>query len=123
MADFLNIKKLKHTFSDYLRVKFELFKLDISEHLANILAQMIAYIVILLMSALVLGFASMGVSFLLNDLLDSDYLGFFITAGFYFLILIIVFILLKSGKLKAIFEDKLVGQIDLDKKKLQDEEA
>lgn len=121
MADFFNIGKLKDSFSDYLRVKFELFKLDISEYMANILAQVIAYVIILLLFTLVLGFACIGISFYLNDLLDSNYLGFLITAGFFLLILIVVFVFLKSGKLKAVFEEMMANQIKLEKEDLEDE--
>ena len=114
MADFLNIGGIKKAFTDYLKVKFELLKLDISEHLANILAQVIAYLIIIIMASLVLAFLSLGVSFLLNDLLDSAFLGFMIVAGFYFIFLIIVFALLKSGKLKSFFENQLVQDTELD---------
>lgn len=110
MADFFNFGKLKQAISDYIRAKIEILKLDIAEHLANILAQVIAYFIILIMLSLVLAFSSMGVAFLLNDLMDSNYLGFMIVAGFYLLILLIVLALLKSGKLKAFFEKKLVAE-------------
>lgn len=108
--DLFNIQKLKQAISDYVRIKVELFKLDITEHVANILAQVIAYFIIISMLSLVLVFSTTGIAFLLNDLLDSVYLGFLITAGFYLLILIIVFILLKSGKLKAFFEKRLISE-------------
>ncbi|MFY0625330.1 MAG: phage holin family protein [Reichenbachiella sp.] len=117
MADFFSISRIKETFSDYLKVKFELFKLDISEHIANVLAQVIAYVVILLMATLVLGFTSIGISFWLNELFESNYLGFLLTAGFYLFILIIVFIFLKSGKLKSLFENMLIGSMDVEEKK------
>ena len=121
MADIFNIGGIKKAFTDYLKVKFELLKLDISEHLANILAQVIAYLIIIIMASLVLAFVSLGISFLLNDLLNSSYLGFMITAGFYFLILLVVFTLLKSGKLKSFFENQLVQNSDLDLEEKEDE--
>ncbi|WP_109833282.1 phage holin family protein [Reichenbachiella versicolor] len=104
MADLFNFEKIKKSISDYVQIKFELFKLEITEHVANILAQVIAYIVILLLLSFVLSLVSMGLSFYLNYLLDSDFIGFFITAGIYVLGLIIVLLFLRSGKLKSFFE-------------------
>ncbi len=121
MADIFNIGGIKKAITDYLKVKFELLKLDLSEHLANVLAQVIAYLIIIIFGSLVFAFASMGVAFLLNEVLESSYLGFMIVAGFYLLILIVVFILLKSGKLKSFFENQLVQNTDLDLEDKEDE--
>lgn len=111
MNDLFKISKLKEAVSDYLKVKFELFKLDITEHLSNILAQVIAYVVILLMAWLVIGFLSLGIASLLNELLDSQFLGELIVSGFYLIILLIVYAFLKSGKLKAAFEKMIMENV------------
>lgn len=108
--DLFNLHKLKNAFSDYLKTKIELLKLDVKEYMAEALAQVIAYVVILMMLSLVMAFSSIGVSFLLNEVLDSTYLGFLITAGFYLLILLIVVALLKTGRLRDFFEKQLMAE-------------
>lgn len=122
MIDILKITKLKEALSDYVKVKLELFKIDMTEQISHVLAQVIAYIVILLISTLVILFVSMGMAFLINQQLDSEYLGFLIVAGAYLLILLGVLYLLKSGKLKMFFEDKMLETIEQQKKEASDEE-
>jgi len=119
LADSFNFGKIKKNITEYVRVKLELFKLEITEHVANILAQVIAYIVILLILSFILSMLSMGLSFYINELLDSNFVGFFITAGIHGLGLIIVFLFLKSGKLKSFFEVMILNQSE---KKGKDEE-
>ena len=109
--DILKISKLKETFTDYIKVKFELFKLDLTEHLSNVLAQMIAYIVILIISSLVITFLSIALAQFINTYFEYSAIGYLIVAGLYLLLLILVFYLLKSGKLKAFFESKLSENI------------
>ncbi|UXP33119.1 phage holin family protein [Reichenbachiella agarivorans] len=108
MIDILNINKIKSALSDYVKVKIELFKLDMTTQISNALAQVIAYFIIILIGGLVVFFVSMGMAFLFNQLLASTYLGFIIVAGIYLLFLLIVLYLLKSGNLKSFFEDKLM---------------
>lgn len=113
--DILKISKLKETFTEYIRVKFELFKLDLTEHLSNVLAQMIAYLVILVISGLVVTFLSIALAHFLNSLFQNEAIGYLIVAGIYLIFLLLVFFLLKSGKLKAFFEAKLMENISNEK--------
>lgn len=110
MADLLNFEKIKKNLSEYIEVRLELLKLDITEHVADMLAQVIAYLIIILLAAFVLSLVSIGISFYLNDLLNTKYWGFFITAGIYSIGLIAVLLTLKSGKLKSFFETIIVNQ-------------
>ena len=103
----MKLTKLKEAVYEYARVKIELFKLDLTEHLSNILAQLIAYVVILLLAGLVVTFLSMGVANLINEQMESSYLGQILVASFYLLILLLTFFFLRSGKLKKFFESKL----------------
>lgn len=109
--DLFKFSKLKQTFTDYIRVKFELIKLDLTEHLSNILAQVIAYIVILMISGLVITFLSIALANYLNTFFENNAIGYLIVAGIYLLLLLLVFYLLKSGKLKAFFESQLMENI------------
>lgn len=115
--DLLKISKLKETFTEYIRVKFELFKLDIAEQLSNVLAQMIAYVVILLISGLMITFLSIALANFLNTFFVGEAIGYLIVAGIYLLFLLLVFYLLKSGKLKSFFESKLMENISKENSK------
>ncbi|SHK37562.1 Putative Holin-X, holin superfamily III [Reichenbachiella agariperforans] len=107
-----NINKLKEAFADYLKVKIELFKLDMSQHISRVVAQVIAYSIIVLTALVVLFFISMGLAYLLNEQFQSSYLGFMVVAGAYALILSVVFYFLKSGKLESFFEEKMISSFD-----------
>ena len=104
MIDLFNFEKIKNRISEYVQIKLELLKLEITEHVASILAQAIAHIVILLTSGFVISLLSFGLSLYLNEVLGSNFAGFFITAGIFLLVLLIISLLLKSGKLKSFFE-------------------
>ncbi|MCV9387910.1 phage holin family protein [Reichenbachiella ulvae] len=122
MIDILKITKLKEALSDYVKVKLELFKIDMTEQISHVLAQVIAYIVILLIATLVILFVSMGMAFLINEQLESEYLGFLVVAATYLIVLLFVFYLLRSGKMKLFFEDKMLESIQKNKKEKSDEE-
>ncbi len=115
--DILNISKIKAALTEYIRVKFELFKLDLTEHLSNVLAQMIAYLVILIISGLVITFLSIALAHFLNSFFQNEAIGYLIVSGVYLLLLLLVFYFLKSGKLKAFFEAKLMENISSEKPK------
>jgi len=117
-VDLLNINKLKEALNDYIKLRVALFKLELKEHISDVLAKLIAYLIILLFASIVIFFVSLGIAFFINQQLESTYLGFMIVAGFYSLILIGVLLLLRSGKLKAIIEDTIINE-----QIIEDEEA
>lgn len=103
-----NINKLKEALLGYIEVKLELFKLDMAEHLSKILAQLVAYLVIIVFLGLVILFLSIASALYLNEILQSSHLGFILVSAFYTVLLICVFILLKTGNLKSFFESVLI---------------
>lgn len=119
--DILNFSKIKDTLTDYLKVKFELFKLDMTEHISNILAQLIAFLVILIVLTFVILFLSIGLSQYFNTVLESNSLGYVIVAGIYFIALLIVIYLLKSGKLKSFFETALTSNFSTEMESNEEE--
>ena len=60
------------------------------------------------LSLFVLGFGSLTVAILLNNELDSKYLGYLVITCFYFLVLAGIVILNRSGKLTQVIEDILM---------------
>jgi hypothetical protein len=105
-----NFSKIKEALEGYIKVKLELLKLDIAEHLSKLLAQLAAYLVMLSFFGLVVAFLSLGAAFFLNDVFESSSLGFVVVSGFYTILLIVIFVLLKSGKLKSFFENKITSK-------------
>ena len=106
------INKLKEALTGYLKVKIELLKLDITEHLSKVLAQVIALMIIFIVALFVLAFASLTLANFLNGIWDSTYLGYLVLTGIYVLLLFIVIYLLKSGKMKHYLEDNIVEEED-----------
>lgn len=104
----LQINKLKETIAAYVKIKLELFKLDITAHLLKILAQVIAYLIIFIMAVLVFAFAGVALANYLNSVFENTYGGYLVIAGFFLILLLIVLYLLQSGKLKTFLESKMV---------------
>lgn len=112
VSDILKINKIKDLLSKYIKVKVELLKLDLTEHISNIIAQVIAYLIILLMSMFVLGFASLAVAHTINEYYGSRQLGYWVISGVYFVMLLVILFFLKSGKLGSLIESKISEAAD-----------
>ena len=85
--DILNINKLKETVSEYVKIKFELLKLDITEHLSKILAQVIAYMIIFFMAMFVFAYASVALANYLNGVFNNTYGGYLVISGVFLILL------------------------------------
>ena len=99
--ELFQVDKLIENISGYIETRLELFKLDIQEGLAKILANLAFFSILLLLVLIVLIFISMTVSFYLNKALDSSFLGFGIVALFY-LLLLVLFILFSKKNMEVI---------------------
>ncbi|MFY0651043.1 MAG: phage holin family protein [Cyclobacteriaceae bacterium] len=105
----ININKLKEALAGYVKVKVEMLKLDITEHLSKILSQLIAFLIIFIIATYVLAFASFALANFLNDLWGNSYGGFLVLSGIYLVLLLTIVYLLKSGKMKKYLESILVN--------------
>ncbi|MEQ9426127.1 MAG: phage holin family protein [Cyclobacteriaceae bacterium] len=108
MADFLKIGKLIENLTGYIKVKIEILKLDIIEEVSKGVARIFANLIILVLSLFFLAFFNLAAAVLLNSYLDSDYIGYLIIAAVYFVMLLIVIIMAKNGRLKKMIEDQIV---------------
>lgn len=106
--DILNINKLKETIFEYVKIKSELLKLDITAYLSKILAKIIAYIIIIFITLLVFVYASIALANYLNGVWENNFGGYLVISGFFSILLFIVLYFLKSGKLKAFLESKII---------------
>lgn len=82
-------------FRKYLDLKLDYYKLDLIERAVLLLTKIFSFAVIWIIVTMIAFFLSMGTAFLIGDLLDSTYLGFFIVAG---IILIVGLIILAIRK-------------------------
>ena len=86
------IGKWKDKIAHYVDVRLSLIKLGIIERASNILSYLIFVFICLFLALSMLIFLGIGIGEYFASLLDSRAGGFFITTGFYTLLLIIIFL-------------------------------
>ncbi|MEM6841717.1 MAG: phage holin family protein [Bacteroidota bacterium] len=74
----------------YIRVEIERVKASAQEKMTEVISKLIILAAIALLALFVLVFLSITAGLLMNDALDSAYLGFLIVTGFYALVLTIL---------------------------------
>lgn len=102
------IGKVINNITEYIEIKTEQLKLRIVTKLAKMLSGVISLSFLMATGLFFMFFLSFAVGFLLNDVLESTYLGFFIIAGFYLLIIILILILVKTKKIQGWFEQIII---------------
>ena len=100
-------------FTGYVETRLELFKLEIKTDLAKALAKVVTLIFICFLGFLFLLFVSLGVSHLINTLLDSNYAGFLIIASLYGIILFTV--VSNRKKIMASVEEQILKRTSKNK--------
>lgn len=86
MLNQTKVEELTSSLKQYVGTSAELFKLEAIEHSATISSKMISSMVIGITFLLLLVFGSFGLSFLLADQFNSQFIGFFIVAGGYLVV-------------------------------------
>jgi hypothetical protein len=82
--------ELTEALKNLLNTNAELFKLEIAQESSKIVPAILSVIIVSLFAAFFVFYFSMSIGFYLSYLLKSDYIGFGIVAGFYFLLLLIL---------------------------------
>ena len=88
-----DLEKLVNTLTGYLETRIELLKIDVKEGLSIAITKLIVVCLLSLFGFFILFFAFLGVAALLNEVLDSAYWGYFISATFFGLALVVVLML------------------------------
>ncbi len=96
------IDKLKQ----YVNVRIELAKLSVVEKGSKLFATIVTDSIIGILFVLTFVFASFGLCFYLSEVIGNTYVGFFIVAGFYLLIGLIVYAIKDS-----ILEKRLANRV------------
>ena len=79
----LHLDNLIESVSGYLEARLDLYKIEIREDLAKVLARSVIYVAIAGFGFLVLMFLSIGLAHFLNRYFAETYAGFWIVAGIY----------------------------------------
>lgn len=86
-----DLDKLLETLTGYIETKIELLKLDAKEELSVAMARLATLLVIAASALLAVFFLSFGMAYLLNQYLDSSYLGFVFVGGLYLILAALVY--------------------------------
>lgn len=86
-----NLKALVNDTGKYIEAKTELWKLKAADKTTEVVSSVASQLVIVVIGLLVIISLNTGVAFLLGKWLGEVYYGFFIVAGFYFLLGLIVY--------------------------------
>jgi len=84
------VEELYERAADYGKTSFELVKLQALDKTSDIVSSIIPHSVVFVLFASFMIFLNLGLAFWLGDILGRTYFGFFVIAGFYILIGIIL---------------------------------
>jgi O-antigen/teichoic acid export membrane protein len=87
-----SIKTLIDKSKDYLETKIELTKLKTIDKSADILSTVVVTVSMLFISVLLILFISLAVALFLGQMLGAYHYGFFIMAGFYAIVLLLIYV-------------------------------
>jgi ABC-type glycerol-3-phosphate transport system permease component len=91
MTDQQRLEELTDHLKDYVQTNIDIVKLEASGRLASLSTWIISSVIIGFCAALFVIFISIGAGFYLSFLLGDSFTGFFIVAGIYLLIVLILF--------------------------------
>jgi len=91
--DIFRVKNIVNALIGFIETKVELYKIQFKEEIAKALSILVLVIIFSMVGMLFILFLSHFISRLLNDIFDSQYLGFMIVTGFYLAGVIVVYLL------------------------------
>ena len=91
--DIFLVKNIVNALIGFIETKVELYKIQFKEEIAKALSILVLVIIFSMVGMLFILFLSHFISRLLNDLFDSQYLGFLIVTGFYLVSIIVAYLL------------------------------
>ena len=108
------IGRLISNLTEYIEVKTEQLKLKIISRFARVLSNIIAFAMLAMLGLFFFFFVSFAAAEMLNQVLESTHLGYWCIAGGYLLIIILIFVLLKSKALQRWIENIIVNMAEKD---------
>jgi fatty acid desaturase len=104
------LESLLESAKEYSRTSLELIKLNVIDKVAEILSSAIPLSVVIILFSSFLLFLSVGLAFWLGDLTGKIFYGFFIVAGFYILLAVIIHFLMHK-RIKKVIGDYFIRQL------------
>ena len=104
------IEKLLERAEDYGKTTIELVKLNAIDKTSEVVSSLVSRLTVLLIVALFTFIINIGLSLWIGDLLGKSYYGFFVIAGFYALIAIVIYIY-RDNWIKNPVRDSVISQM------------
>lgn len=101
----LKLDSLKNTVFDYVETRIELVRAEIKDAIMVAMRAAMIYGSIAVLGLFFALFLSLTIALALNELLDSTFWGFAIVTGVYLLMVVTLFLLRNSEKVKMMFGD------------------
>ena len=102
----IKIDKLIDSITSFLKERFDIMKVDLVDKISAAVSRLISFFILFLILLFVIGFASITLGNYLNEILESNYLGYSIITLFYIIIFIVLYTFAKSGKFKNLIESE-----------------
>jgi len=96
-ANLFHIDRMIDHLVGFVETRFEILKLEFKEESVRVIAKLLTVAVVCLLGTLFFIFFSVMLAIILNQALDSHYLGFAILAAFFLLLLISVLIIKETS--------------------------
>lgn len=107
MSEHVDVEGLMEDIKSYMNTNLELLKLEITERCSAIVAGLIGNMLVGVVGAMFVLFISLVGGFYFSSLLGSYVLGFAIMAGFYLLLVLVLFFC-KKKLVELPFRDKII---------------
>jgi hypothetical protein len=96
--------------ADYIETKFNLLKLQAVDKTADVVSSLVCILVIVLIFSVVFFILNIGLALWIGSLLSKAYYGFFIIAGFYIIVGLIIYFI-RSKFLKAGISNLIIKKL------------
>jgi hypothetical protein len=106
------LSKLINRITEYIKVKGQQIKLEVISHMSKLLSHVLVVSFLVLLGLFLILFLSFGLSAYLNEVLESTFLGYFVTGGIYLFVLIVIALLAKAGKVQRWIEKMILKASD-----------
>lgn len=104
---------LLDSLSGYIETRIGLVKIEFKEELAKTVAKLIIILILSLLFLLFIAFVSLTAGAWLNTIIDSQFLGYAIIAGFYLILFLLIFIFRNNlGVAEMVYKSMNLGLVD-----------
>jgi hypothetical protein len=103
------INNLLDKLSAYIQIKGEKIKLDVIAQVSKLLGHFIAFLMVGLIGFFFFIFGSIALGAYLNLVLEITYYGYLILSGFYLVLMIIVFLLMRTKAIQKWMESFFIN--------------